>query len=271
MQITKKTIALTGAASGIGQALAIQFAEAGCALALIDKDESGLQQTLKLLQGKSPFVSLHVADLSVAQQVAGIASDVLSQHHSVDILINNAGVALGGSFEQISEVDFDWLMNVNFHAVVTLTRAFLSHFRTRKASAKIVNVSSLYGLVSPPNQSAYSASKFAVRGFSNALRHELDGSNISMLVVHPGGVATSISTNAKAPKDADPDEVALHRAQMQKLLRLPPDKAATQIIQAIKQDRHRVIVGKDAKIVSVLERLMPVSYWRVIEKLMRRS
>lgn len=269
MDIVNATVALTGAASGIGRELAIQLSEAECRLALIDRDESGLVETQSLCRYPTKH-SLHIADLSDMAQVNALKPAILLEHPSVEILINNAGVALGGSFEQIDPQDFDWLMNINFNAVVALTRAFLPVFRASEKPAKIVNVSSLYGLISPPNQCAYSASKFAVRGFSNALRHELEGSNISMLVVHPGGVATAISKNAKAPVGADPEEVAKHRKKMQKLLKLPPSKAAAMIVDAIISDKHRVIVGADAKFVSVIERLMPVSYWSLISRLMGR-
>lgn len=270
MQLDNQTVVLTGAASGIGRALAVQLAKQGCHLALIDRNEDGLQHTLAELPNIGRRYSVHVVDLAVRDAVLALPDLVLSEHDAVNMLINNAGVAIGGSFEQASADDFDWLMQINFHAVVDTCRGFLPHLINTGTQAKIVNVSSLYGLIAPPHQSAYSASKFAVRGFSNALRHELSGSNVDVLVVHPGGVATDIANSAKAPEGISPEEVRLHKKQMNKLLRLPPEKAAETIIKAIRKDKHRVIVGFDALVVSVIERLMPVNYWQVIEKLTNR-
>ncbi|WP_414828894.1 SDR family NAD(P)-dependent oxidoreductase [Alteromonas sp. H39] len=270
MQLDNQTVVLTGAASGIGRALALLLAKQGCHLALIDCNENGLNDTLASLPKLGRRHSLHVADLADRDAVEALPDKVTGEHGTVNMLINNAGVAIGGSFEQASADDFDWLMQINFHAVVSLCRGFLPLLKSSASPAKIVNVSSLYGLIAPPHQSAYSASKFAVRGFSNALRHELSGSNVSLLVVHPGGVATDIANSAKAPEGISPEEVRLHKKQMNKLLRMPPEKAAETIIKAIRSDKHRVIVGLDAKIVSVIERLMPVNYWRVIEKLTGR-
>lgn len=271
MKLKHQTVVLTGAASGIGRALAEQLAQLGCNLALIDCDDSGLRETLARLPQRAGKVSLHIADLADREAVLALPHAVLQEHPTAHMLINNAGVAIGGSFEQVSVEDFDWLMRINFQAVVDLTRGFLPVLRGNSAPGKIVNLSSLYGLIAPPGQSAYSASKFAVRGFSNALRHELRGSHVSLLVVHPGGIATSIASNAKAPKDIDPVEVERHRREMNSLLRMPPAKAASIIIQAIEKDRGRVIVGLDALMVSIIERLMPVSYWSLIESLLNRG
>ncbi len=270
MQLDNQTVVLTGAASGIGRALAKKLATMGCHLALVDRDEQGLEETLESLPKLARTHSLHVADLADREAVLALPEQVMAKHESVNVLINNAGVAIGGSFEQAAANDFDWLMQINFHAVVDLCRGFLPLLKDSGRPGKIVNVSSLYGLIAPPHQSAYSASKFAVRGFSNALRHELSDSNVSVLVVHPGGVATQIANSAKAPEGIPDEEVALHKKQMNKLLRMPPVKAAEIIVKAIRADKHRVIVGLDALVVSVIERLMPVNYWRVIEKLTTR-
>jgi len=174
-------------------------------------------------------------------------------------------VALGGSFEQVSEEDFDWLMDINFNGVVRMTRAFLPLLR-QSDEARIVNVSSIYGIVSPPGQSAYSASKFAVRGFSNALRHELDGSTVGVSIVHPGGVATAIARNARVPQGTSDDETTRGRALAEKLLRLPPEEAGEIIARGIEARQPRILVGSDAKVVSILERLLPVNYWRILKK-----
>lgn len=270
MQLDNQTVVLTGAASGIGQSLARQLAAMGCHLALVDCNEAGLQATLESLPKLARTHSLHKIDLADKDAVRALPDQVMAKHASVNLLINNAGVAIGGSFEQASAEDFDWLMQINFHAVVNLCRGFLPFIKAAGAPGKIVNVSSLYGLIAPPHQAAYSASKFAVRGFSQALRHELSGSAVSVLVVHPGGVSTNIANNAKTPAGVSPEEVSLQKKKMNALLRMSPDKAADIIVKAIRADKHRVLVGVDALVVSIIERLMPVNYWRVIENLTRR-
>ena len=179
------------------------------------------------------------------------------------VLINNAGVALGGNFDEVSTENFDWLMGINFDGVVCMSRAFLPLLKQRPA-ARIVNISSLFGFVTPAGQTAYCASKFAVRGFSNALRLELHGGPVGVTVVHPGGVATAIATSARAPDGGDPAEHARKLKQAEKLLRMPPSRAAQIILQGIEKDKPRVIVGNDARILSWLERLMPVNYWRLL-------
>jgi short-subunit dehydrogenase len=190
-------------------------------------------------------------------------------HGRVDVLVNNAGVALGGTFEQVSEADFDWLMAINFEAVVRMTRAFLPLLHASD-DARIVNISSVYGLVSPPGQSAYSASKFAVRGFSNALRHELEGTCVGVTVVHPGGVATAIARSARAPAGVAPEEIALRRAASEKMLRMAPERAGEIIVRAVERRRARVLVGADAVIVALIERLAPVRYWRLLGRMLPR-
>lgn len=270
MNLDNQVAVLTGAASGIGRALAEQLAGKGCHLALVDRDEVGLRETLARLPRTGRHVSLHVLDLAQRDAVRTLPEQVLQEHPTVHLVINNAGVAVGGSFDRVSEEDFDWLMAINFQAVVDITRGFLPVLQRNGARGKFVNVSSLYGLVSPPGQAAYSASKFAVRGFSNSLRHELRGSSVDMMVVHPGGIATSIATNAKAPKDIDPAEVERQRKEMNRLLRMPPSKAAGIILNGIEKDRARVIVGMDALILSIIERLVPVNYWGIVERLMNQ-
>jgi len=181
----------------------------------------------------------------------------------VDILVNNAGVAIGGTFEEVSEEDFEWLFEINFWGVVRMTRAFLPLLR-RSDDARIVNLSSVFGLISPPGHTAYSASKFAVRGFSNALRNELAGTNIGVTVVHPGGVATSIADNARPAKSDTPEEIAQRKATFKKLARLPPEVAGEIIVKAIERRKARVLVGGDARMMAIVERLAPVSYWKVL-------
>ena len=178
-------------------------------------------------------------------------------------------MALGGQFKDVSEADFEWLFEINFWGVVRMTRAFLPLLQA-SADARIVNLSSIYGVVAPPGQTAYSASKFAVRGFSQALRHELAGSTVGVTVVHPGGVATSIAKNARLPANANAEEMARRLKIANAMLKLPPEQAGEIIVKAVEQRRGRVMVGSDAKLVSVIERFAPVSYWPVLQRLSGR-
>lgn len=263
MQVNQCVAVLTGAGSGIGKALALALAQRGCHLALADIDPQALSNTASEARLLGVRVSAHQLDVASRSAIAALPTAVMAEHGQVDLLINNAGVALGGHFNQVKTEDFDWLMAINFDAVVCMTRAFLPLLSERK-TARIVNISSLFGLITPAGQTAYCASKFAVRGFSNALRLELQGGPVGVTVVHPGGVATAIATSARAPEGVDPVEHARKLKQAEKLLRMPPSKAANIILNGIEKDKPRVLVGNDARLVSWLERLMPVNYWRLL-------
>jgi short-subunit dehydrogenase len=257
---------VTGAGGGIGAALAVQLARAGCTLALVDKNAAGLAATVAAVEAAGGRASTHVVDLADEAAIMALPDAVAAAHGTLDLLINNAGVALGGTFDDTTLTDFDWVVAINFQAVVRMTHAFLPMLHA-SPMAQIVNVSSLYGIIAPPGQTAYSASKFAVRGFSEALRHEFIGTPIGVTVVHPGGVATGIARNARLSAKIDPATAAKGRAHMETLLRLSPDKAAATIIAGIERRAWRVIVGTDAKIVTWLQRLMPVRYWTLIARL----
>lgn len=267
MRLHARVVVLTGAASGIGRALAQEFAARGCRLALCDVDAQGLHDTAAQL-GAGSDVSLHVLDLCDREALARLPRQVLQRHGAVHVLVNNAGVALGGDFEQVAEADFEHLMQLNFHVPVRLCRLFLPHLRAA-GQARVVNVSSLYGLISPPGQAAYSASKFALRGFSNALRHELAGSGVGVTVVHPGGVATSIARNARMPAGMGADEVERGLRLAERMLRMPPRRAAGVIVRGIERGAPRVLVGADARGIAWLERVMPVGYWSVLRRALR--
>jgi NAD(P)-dependent dehydrogenase (short-subunit alcohol dehydrogenase family) len=266
MKLKDRVAVITGAGSGIGRAMALSLARRGCHLALVDVNDAGLAQTADEALALGVRASRHTLDVTNREAVAALPSAVVAAHGRVDLLINNAGVALGGTFEQVSEVDFDWLMDINFHAVVRMTRAFMPLLRASD-EARIVNLSSLYGLISPPGQCAYSASKFAVRGFSNALRHELAGSSIGVTVAHPGGVATAIARSARVSAAIPADLVKARVARADKLLRMPPAEAGEIIVRAVEQGRERVLVGNDATFAALLERLFPVHYWRLLGRL----
>jgi NAD(P)-dependent dehydrogenase (short-subunit alcohol dehydrogenase family) len=263
MRLQDRTAVVTGAASGIGRAIAISLARRGCHLALADINESGLAETADVIASNRVRVTRHRLDVGDHAAVAAFPQVVTTGHPGVDVLVNNAGVALGGYFADVSEDDFEWLFNINFRGVVRMTRAFLPLLR-KSEDARLVNISSIYGIVAPPGQTAYSASKFAVRGFSEALRRELKGSKIGVTVVHPGGVATSIADNARSPAKATPEEIEAARARANKLLKMPPAEAGEIIVKGIERRKPRVLVGADAKLVLLIERLMPVSYWSVL-------
>ncbi|OGB03405.1 MAG: acetoin dehydrogenase [Burkholderiales bacterium RIFCSPHIGHO2_12_FULL_69_20] len=264
---------VTGAAGGIGAALALNLARRGMALALVDRDAAGLQAVADQAAAVGVAVSRHVIDLAERAQVDGVLPAVLAAHGRLTLLVNNAGVALGGRFEQVDEADFDWLMRINFDAPVRLTRACLPVL-ARAPAALVVNVSSIFGIVAPPGQTAYCASKFALRGFSESLRHELAmaGSPVRLMLVHPGGVRTGIADNARVAVTATADEVASEQAAWRVLLRLSPEQAAEQIARGIVRRAPRVLVGRDAAQAAWLQRLMPVGYWAVMARdLARRT
>ncbi len=262
MDLTGRVAVVTGAASGIGRAIAVSLARRGCHLALADRDETGMAATGELVPA-GVRVSRHRLDVADVDAVAALPQVVSADHGGVDIVVNNAGVALGGTFEQVSAADFDWLFAINFQGVVRMTRAFLPLLRA-SADARLVNISSVFGLIAPPGQTAYVAAKFAVRGFSESLRHELAGTSVGVTVVHPGGVATSIARNARAPSGAPPEEAARDKKAFEAFLKMPPEQAGETIVRAIERRKARVIVGNDAKLAALIERIVPVGYWKLL-------
>ena len=264
-------VALTGAASGIGRALALELAARGADLALADRDEAGLQSVAAEI-GSKRKVTTHRVDVGEPTQIAGFAQAAVAAHPSLNIVINNAGVALLGQFTEIDQSQMEWLMNINFWGVVNATRAFLPHLSTRPA-AHIVNLSSIFGIIGPPGQTAYTASKFAVRGFSESLRHELEAakSPVRLSVVHPGGIATNIARNSRTGSGMT-DNARRTEAidRFDKVAKKTPAAAAHRIIQGIERNEPRILIGSDARFMDLLQRFRPVSYWaflaRQIEK-----
>ena len=256
---------ITGAGSGIGRALAEQLAAAGSALALADMDEAGLQQTAKSLVDVSSLVTTHVVDVAKEEKVKAFAADVDNCHERVTLLINNAGVALHGNFEEISLDDFRWLMDINFWGAVYGVKYFLPLLR-REPRAHIVNLSSVFGLIAPAGQAAYAASKFAVRGFSEALRHELEGSRVGVSCVHPGGIRTSIARRARLGEGTPPARQKESVARFERLARTCPEAAAARILRGIARGEPRILIGMDAHQLDILQRLRPASYWKPLAK-----
>jgi NAD(P)-dependent dehydrogenase (short-subunit alcohol dehydrogenase family) len=266
MNLKSRTAIVTGAASGIGRGIAVSLARRGCNLALADIDEAGLIETERMTANPAIKASRHRLDVADRRAVAAFPKEILAAHAGVDLLVNNAGVALGGGFEEVAAEDFEWLFSVNFWGVVRMTRAFLPLLKASD-DARIVNISSVFGLIAPAGQTAYAASKFAVRGFSNSLMNELEGSNVGVTVVHPGGVKTAIARNSRWPKSAKPEAIAAGLAAANRALILPPEKAGEIIVDGVERRSKRVLVGRDAKMIAIVERLAPVTHLATLKHL----
>jgi len=256
---------LTGAASGIGQALALHLAREGCHLALADRDAAGLADTAARARVAGVTVTEHVLDVSDAAALAALPAAVLAEHGRVTLLVNNAGVALMGDFEQATLDDFEWLFSINFWGPVRLTRAFLPMLRAQ-GTAQIVNISSIFGIIAPAGQTAYSAAKFAVRGFSEALRHELETTGIGVSVVHPGGIKTAIASSARVSAGIDPADAARAATRFATTFITTAEQAAARIVTGIEKREKRILIGRDARLLDVFQRLMPTGYWGLIRK-----
>jgi short-subunit dehydrogenase len=258
--------AITGAAGGIGRALALEMASRGVgSLALADRDEAGLKAVASEIGSKAK-VTTHKVDVGDAEQIKAFAQAAISAHPSLNILVNNAGVALLGTFTEVDQAQMEWLININFWGVVHGTRAFLPHF-SQQREAHIVNLSSIFGIISPPGQTAYCAAKFAVRGFSESLRHELKmaESPVRVLVVHPGGIATDIARNSRTGTGVTDNA---RRTEMidrfDKVAKKPPASAAMHIAGAIEANKLRLLIGSDAKFAEIIQRLRPATYWAML-------
>jgi len=262
-----RTCVITGAASGIGAALTLELARRRAVLALVDRNAEGLERVAaQARELGAQQVSTHVTDLSDGGDRLDLAAAVADRHGGADLLVNNAGVALSGTFEQVSLKDFDWLMEINLHAVIRTTKAFLPQLLSRPG-AHVVNISSLFGLIAPPTQVAYVTSKYGVRGFSEALRHELAG-RVGVTVVHPGGIRTNIAISARiSGADGDRRQAAAQAvAFTRRALTMPPEEAAKLIVAAIQARKPRLVITRVAKLADVLARVAPGRYWSVIQR-----
>ena len=257
--------AVTGAGSGIGRALAQRLAAAGSALVIADIDEAGLQETAQSLAKNSALVTTHVVDVAKEESVKSFAADVSARHGRLTLLINNAGVALHGDFEEVSLDDLRWLMDINFWGAVYGVKYFLPMLK-REPRAHIVNLSSVFGLIAPAGQAAYSASKFAVRGFTEALRHELAPTNICVSCVHPGGIRTPIAEHARLGATTPAGRREESIARFKKLARTSPEKAAAMILRGVERREPRILIGLDAYQIDVLQRLRPATYWKLLAR-----
>lgn len=260
---SERVVAITGAGSGIGRALAQNLAERGAHLALADVKLDGLEQTAQLLVSSGMNVTQHVVNVAVRDEVEQFATEVIAQHGAVHMIVNNAGVALVDRVETMSYADFEWLMQINFWGVVYGCKAFLPHLQNVE-DAHIVNISSLFGLGAMPTQSAYNASKFAVRGFTEALRMEQSKGPVRVSSVHPGGVATEITENARIGSGSGNLSRSALTDTFNKLAVTTPDQAANQILRGVLRNKARILVGRDAWFMDKLIRLFPSRYEKIL-------
>lgn len=266
MTLSKKSVAvITGAGSGIGQALALRFAQEGIAgVAIADLNEKGLEETFSMVEKTGVAVSKHVVDVSKLAEIQRFADEVIAKQGRATHLVNNAGVGVLGTFQQLSLEDFEWLMNINFWGVVYGCNVFLP-ILLKQDSAHIVNISSVFGMIAPPEQTAYCASKFAVRGFTESLRHELQETNVRVSSVHPGGIKTNIARNSRIGKNT-PEEYKKQGVEFfDKVAQTSPEKAADVIVKGIKAENPRILIGADAKAINIVQRLFPKKYLKVFE------
>jgi NADP-dependent 3-hydroxy acid dehydrogenase YdfG len=254
-----KIAVITGAGSGIGRALALQLNREGCELYLSDINGDSLRETLAMLARADVPADGHVLDVADKAAMHAWAGQIAAARGHVDIVINNAGVALIATVEECDYENFEWLMGINFWGVVYGTQAFLPLLR-RSAQGHLVNLSSVFGLIAVPTQSAYNAAKFAVRGYTEALRQEMHGTNVHVCCVHPGGIKTNIARAARGGNAAM--SVEQRGSEFEKLARTTPEVAAQKVIAAIEKRKPRLLIGLDAAIISLLCRLFPVSYTR---------
>lgn len=261
-----KVAAITGAGSGIGQQLAVLLAKQGCHLALSDVNEQGLLKTLELIKDTGVRATLDKVNVANLEEVRAWAEKVEQDHGSINMIFNNAGVALGSTVEGASYDELEWIVGINFWGVVYGTKEFLPRIK-KTGDGHLVNISSLFGLTAQPTQSAYNATKFAVRGFTESLRQELDIENcgVSALCVHPGGIRTNIANAAKMNDSLralgmSPEKSA---RSFNKLLRCPPEEAARQILEAVQKDKRRLLIGNDAKAIDLIQRILPTGYQKV--------
>jgi NAD(P)-dependent dehydrogenase (short-subunit alcohol dehydrogenase family) len=271
---TAGTAVVTGAASGIGRALAVELASRGANLALSDVNDVGLADTVSMCEkaasgsGKARGYRLDVAD---RQAFLAHADEVMAEFGRVDMVFNNAGVSVTATVEEIKWEDFDWLMGINFWGVVHGTKAFLPHL-VASGDGYLVNISSVFGFIGVPSQSAYNAAKFAVRGFTEALREEMvmEKKPVTVCCVHPGGIRTNIARNGRATalNEVEKEKMA---ADFDRIARTTPEKAARTILRGMERRKPRILIGADAYAIQAMERLLGARYENLLARAARRS
>ena len=269
--VTGKVVVITGAGSGIGRALALRCARAGALLALSDRDRDSLAETVALAeQAGAQKVRHDVVDVSDRAAVAAWAADVVEELGRVNLVVNNAGVSATGDFTDLTYDDLDWIVGINFWGVVHGSKEFLPHL-VASGDGALVNISSLFGLVSMPSQSAYNATKYAVRGLTEAIREEMlvNRHPVTVTCVHPGGIRTGISRHGR--KAAGLDAARIDALFDDKLARMSPDRAAEIILDGALAGKPRVLVGLDAHVVHQLGRILGARYQDVVARLAPRT
>ena len=271
-----KTAVITGAGSGMGRYLAILLAKDGADVVVCDVNEDTLNKTLEMLKQYNVSISSHVLDVAIKEDIEALPGKVIEQHGKVDLVFNNAGVATGGHFQDMDEKYWDWVMGVNFHGVVNSTRAFIPHMIDRPEAA-IVNTSSIFGMVAVPGQSAYHATKFAVRGFTESLALEMADTNPNLQIhcVHPGHIGTNIAGTARmddrvAKKVIEDGKKSIFTWKPPTSLEemghefkqggMHPSKAAKIILSGVKKNKRRIFIGLDARLLDLSQRLFPKHY-----------
>ena len=265
----EKTVAvITGAATGIGRALAERLAADGLRLCLADINKAGVDVVAHALNAKGCEVASHAVDVADRRQMEMLSRVALEQFGRVDWLINNAGVGLCGDVEEVSIADIEWVMGINFWGMVYGVKYFLPLLKARER-AYIVNLSSVFGMIAPPGEAAYAASKFAVRGFSEALRHELIGTGVQVSSIHPGGIRTGIAKTSRIGANTRPGKREEFANLFDVLAGTTPERAADRIVNGVLQGNTRILIGPDAMQINIIHRLFPKRYWRVIEPLIK--
>jgi short-subunit dehydrogenase len=269
MRYSGSNAVITGAASGIGRALALDLAGRGTHLALSDVNQEGLLETAEVCAAKGVTVRAYPLDVADRQAFLRHAEEVVADFGSVDLVVNNAGVSVTASVEEIQWEDFDWIMGINFWGVVHGTKAFLPHL-IASGDGHLVNISSVFGFIAVPSQSSYNAAKFAVRGFTEALRQEMinDKRPVAVSCVHPGGIRTNIVNNSRMAASEQKDKLATDFAR---LARTSPEKAAATILRGVDRKQARILIGPDAYVIDLMSRLLGSRYQAIVSRGARRA
>jgi NAD(P)-dependent dehydrogenase (short-subunit alcohol dehydrogenase family) len=268
-----KVAVITGAGSGMGRYLAVLLAKAGANVAICEINPTTLAETEAMVKAYPVKVSSHVLDVADKAAIDGLPAQVIDEHGQVDLVFNNAGVTVDSPFEDMSEQDWDWVININLHGVINGSRAFLPHLKQRPEAA-LINTSSIFGMITVPNQSVYHTAKFAVRGFTECLAKELKGSNVQIHSVHPGHIGTNIVTNARM--NTKEDNVNPMQEMISKLIGIGstqeekakffrnngmhPSRASNIILKGVLKNKSRIFIGADAKLMDLSQRLTPMHY-----------
>lgn len=261
-----KVAAITGAGSGIGEALAINLAQKGCDLSLNEINPERLQKTVEKCKKINSSIKIYekIFDVADEKEMRSFAANTMNTHGKIDLMINNAGVAIGTvAAEEIKKEDFDWIMGVNFWGMVYGTQAFLPYLK-KQDEAALVNISSLFGLVGIAYQAAYCTTKFAIRGYTESLRMETlkTAPHVTIHTVHPGGISTNIANDSKwVTEEPEPDV-----SKVNEFLVMPPPKAAGIIIKGVHKKQSRILIGSDAKRASLIQRIWPERYSKILGK-----